>query len=368
MTITVTYSAVDGVYDHRRYATLRNARTFAHKMVGHHPELGRHYAVSGDGIGKIAVAGCTLNELFPMETTNMTTETNIVEETAVTTTETPKAKAPRKAKAVVSEPVVETPAVETPAVETPVADKPITLAEARRIAKENKTDKIKAAPKAPKVKEVKPEPVVVTFEGYELAEGADHATVFKGYQDAAQALDAIGTKDKALVGSYLALGEFQSKVAPLFKSTKIYGQFLKDKLPASQSLDPALRSNCKWLFENMTDVLSVLKLNQIEDYKSANPTVIKRDFKAAQALAEKQAKAEELGTDVEGVEAQEKAQTEAEKAEAQRRLDDALSGFAERLKGSRKQDKAEVTAALLKVLIGTKDVEVAITKITETLA
>ena len=36
-------------------------------MIGRHPELGGHYAVSGDGVGKITCDGCTLAELFPAE-------------------------------------------------------------------------------------------------------------------------------------------------------------------------------------------------------------------------------------------------------------------------------------------------------------
>jgi hypothetical protein len=63
--IEVRYSSIDGCSIRRTYRTLAGAQAFAQKYVGAHPELGSHYAVSGDGVGKITCAGATLLELFP---------------------------------------------------------------------------------------------------------------------------------------------------------------------------------------------------------------------------------------------------------------------------------------------------------------
>jgi hypothetical protein len=63
--IRVRYSSCDGCSEVRKYKALAAARTFAHKMVGAHPDLGRTYAVSFDGIGKVEVEGATLADLFP---------------------------------------------------------------------------------------------------------------------------------------------------------------------------------------------------------------------------------------------------------------------------------------------------------------
>ena len=64
--IIVKYSSIDRVRTLRTFKTLAGARKFAHRCVGAHPEMGFYYAVSGDGIGKIIVAGdATLRDLFP---------------------------------------------------------------------------------------------------------------------------------------------------------------------------------------------------------------------------------------------------------------------------------------------------------------
>lgn len=64
--IVIEYDAVDGVHSRGEFSNLRNARAYAQRMVGKTPELGRWYAVSSDGIGRISlVYGCTLAELFP---------------------------------------------------------------------------------------------------------------------------------------------------------------------------------------------------------------------------------------------------------------------------------------------------------------
>ena len=68
MHIKVTYSTIDRFRKVARFVKIENARAFAHKWVGPHPEIGSGYVVSGDGIGKIQVEGATLAELFPERT------------------------------------------------------------------------------------------------------------------------------------------------------------------------------------------------------------------------------------------------------------------------------------------------------------
>lgn len=63
--IRVRYTSIDRWTSVKAYKTLSGARKFAQLWVGQHPEIGTTYAVSGDGIGKISVEGCTLADLFP---------------------------------------------------------------------------------------------------------------------------------------------------------------------------------------------------------------------------------------------------------------------------------------------------------------
>lgn len=62
--IRVTYSSVDHHRSVQTFPTIPEARAFAVEYVGETPEMGRNYAISDDGIGKIEVEGCTLQELF----------------------------------------------------------------------------------------------------------------------------------------------------------------------------------------------------------------------------------------------------------------------------------------------------------------
>ncbi len=65
--IVVRFSSVDGCHRRRVFRTLAGAQKFAHARVGPHPDIGQmfQYAVSDDGVGKIEVSGCSLEELFP---------------------------------------------------------------------------------------------------------------------------------------------------------------------------------------------------------------------------------------------------------------------------------------------------------------
>ena len=64
-TIRLRYSSVDGHAEERAFSSVAEAQRFAHHWIGPHPEIGRGYAVSGDGIGKIEARGITLAALFP---------------------------------------------------------------------------------------------------------------------------------------------------------------------------------------------------------------------------------------------------------------------------------------------------------------
>lgn len=63
--IKISYRAVDGFRKTSKFKTLEGARTYAHKAIGEHPDMGSDYAVSFDGIATIRCEGCTLAELFP---------------------------------------------------------------------------------------------------------------------------------------------------------------------------------------------------------------------------------------------------------------------------------------------------------------
>ena len=65
MDIKLTYRSIDRVSKSARFKTLESAQKFAARYVGETPEIGRGYAVSGDGIGKITWVGCTSDQLFP---------------------------------------------------------------------------------------------------------------------------------------------------------------------------------------------------------------------------------------------------------------------------------------------------------------
>jgi hypothetical protein len=201
---------------------------------------------------------------------------------------------------------------------TPEADKP-------KAGPKPKADKPKAAPKPKAGKPApapKPEPLKV--DGFEVKEGADLAFLSEATKLANEAIESITRKDADLLGQYLSLGMFQSSVVGMFASTKVYGQYVAAKVPASGSLDAALRSNCKWLYEALnkadheaSDLLAILGVNRIEDFKSANPTVIRREYKSLAEISQTKAKAEAEGKTVEELEAE----AEAQEAEAKKKAE-----------------------------------------------
>jgi hypothetical protein len=65
--ITIHYISIDGASIRRSFKTIAGAEKFARKWIGANPEIGSSYAVSGDGVGKVTVKGCTLDELFSVQ-------------------------------------------------------------------------------------------------------------------------------------------------------------------------------------------------------------------------------------------------------------------------------------------------------------
>ena len=63
--IKVRYSSVDGYRESRKFKSAAGAGKYARKLVGDHPDIGSHYAVSSDGIGKVEIEGASFAELFP---------------------------------------------------------------------------------------------------------------------------------------------------------------------------------------------------------------------------------------------------------------------------------------------------------------
>lgn len=59
MIIKVTYSSIDRYRQTRSFSTLKGAQAFATRWIGETPEMGSHYAVSGDGVGKISMTWVT---------------------------------------------------------------------------------------------------------------------------------------------------------------------------------------------------------------------------------------------------------------------------------------------------------------------
>lgn len=62
--IQIKYSSIDGARRTRKFQTLDAARSFAIRCVGEDHDIGRAYAVSADGVGKIEVSGVSLQDLL----------------------------------------------------------------------------------------------------------------------------------------------------------------------------------------------------------------------------------------------------------------------------------------------------------------
>ena len=62
--ITIIYDSIDGFQEVGTFETINEARAFATRWVGQHPEIAGSYAISGDGVGRIMAQGISLDDLF----------------------------------------------------------------------------------------------------------------------------------------------------------------------------------------------------------------------------------------------------------------------------------------------------------------
>ena len=63
--VQITYYSIDNYQESHNFDTIEAAQEYSHSWIGEAPTFGRGYAISDDGIGKIVVRGCSLQELFP---------------------------------------------------------------------------------------------------------------------------------------------------------------------------------------------------------------------------------------------------------------------------------------------------------------
>lgn len=215
-----------------------------------------------------------------------------------------------------------------------------------------------------------PEPVKQkpTLEGAELVEGADVEVITKATEEVTDAISKIGSKDSDLLDSYLALGKYAASISPMFNGPKQYGMYLAKKVPESAKLDAALRSNCKWLWQALndpehegSDILVVLGgINDIASFKSANPTVIKREYQKAKKAKDAQKALKDDGIDVEDAEEALATVSKAAKEAANAELVAKLTAMAERMEkvinASLSKTKPEMAAISIDVMGNFRDV------------
>jgi len=82
---------------------------------------------------------------------------------------------------------------------------------------------------------------------------------------------------------FIDVGKMMSDLGKKTPSTKIFGRRLKKEYPEIAKISDWARSNCRWLYEALSgerdaDILEVLGVSRIEDFKSQNPTVIRREY------------------------------------------------------------------------------------------
>jgi len=65
--ITLKYLAVDGFRTEKTFSSLKEAQEFAVLWAGARCEVGRTYAITYDGVGRLTWTGVTAEELFPKE-------------------------------------------------------------------------------------------------------------------------------------------------------------------------------------------------------------------------------------------------------------------------------------------------------------
>lgn len=202
----------------------------------------------------------------------------------------------------------------------------------------------------PKAEETKTEETKepATFHGYAVKKDIDPQVLRdldKLSEEANKSAKLINEKGKGidLLKSFVAVGKFSHTVKEIIAAPKQFGQYLKEHLPEYDQLNAPDRSNSIWLYkalfvegsEGFEDLLELLGLNpmandkveELGKFKSANPTVIKREWRNAKKAVEAVEKLEEEGislgegeTAEEALKRAEKEKREAEEAEELERL------------------------------------------------
>ncbi len=142
----------------------------------------------------------------------------------------------------------------------------------------------------------------------EEAEKAETERLAAEAENAAEIVEEAEAKTAStLVPAYLLLGQRLIELQARFKSLKVFGQFLQTNHPKIAEIPSDLRSNCKWLAENINEILNAFGFNAPDQLPWANPATIKRKFIAWQ---DAQTVAEDPAEDVEAEDADEEANAE----------------------------------------------------------
>lgn len=85
---------------------------------------------------------------------------------------------------------------------------------------------------------------------------------------------------------FLMVGELLYIYRLQFKSNKVFGKFLKEQVPDIAAMRNDLRSNCIWLHKKTSGrgkrkLLRLLGVKNLRDFRSNNPTVIRRAYREA---------------------------------------------------------------------------------------
>lgn len=109
----------------------------------------------------------------------------------------------------------------------------------------------------------------------------------KAKEAACRILETKKRNKDELLTDYLSNGKFMHELSRGHKSTKTYGLELKRLNPKiCDAMDGPLRSNTKWLYAALHlpgsdaygDLCETLGIENIFDYYTGNPTVIRRDY------------------------------------------------------------------------------------------
>ena len=107
-------------------------------------------------------------------------------------------------------------------------------------------------------------------------------------EDAIKQVNRHRKLSKPALRYYLEIGRYLSSLASDYPSTKERHAMMVRDFPMLKGIGSALRSNCKRLYEALHgsrdhDLLEVLGVQDIDEYYTANPTVIIRDYRERKA-------------------------------------------------------------------------------------